>query len=68
MDRIIVKSNLIHGIGYCAGILEVEFRDGELYEYRDVPAEVFHELTVAKSVGVYFIQNIKTQYPYSKIL
>lgn len=67
MDRFIVDSTLIYSVGYGAGILEVEFRDGGLYEYWDVPAEVFHELTVAKSVGTYFIQNIKSQYPYRKI-
>lgn len=67
MDRFIVDSTLIHSVGYTAGILAVEFRDGGLYEYRNVPPEVFHELTLAKSIGAYFIQNIKTQYPYSKI-
>lgn len=67
MDRFIVKSKLLHSIGYCAGVLEVEFRDGGLYEYWDVPPEVFHELTLAKSVGAYFIQNVKSQYPYNKV-
>lgn len=67
MDRFVVDSALIYSVGYAAGVLAVEFRDGGLYEYRDVPPEVFHELTLAKSVGAYFIQNIKTQYPYSKI-
>lgn len=67
MDRFIVDSTSIHSIGYGSGVLEVEFRDGGLYEYQDVQPEVFHELTVAKSVGAYFIQNIKTKYPYSKI-
>lgn len=67
MNRFIVDSVLIYSVGYAAGVLEVEFRDGGLYEYRDVPPEVFHELTVAKSAGAYFIQNIKTQYPYRKI-
>lgn len=67
MDRFIVNSTLIYSVGYVDGILEVEFMDGGLYEYWDVPAGIFHELTVAKSAGVYFIRNIKNQYPYRKI-
>jgi hypothetical protein len=67
MDRFLVDSTLIQSVGYMCGTLEVEFRDGGLYEYRNVPCEVFHELTVAKSVGAYFIKNIKTRYPYRKI-
>ena len=67
MDRFTVNSTLIHSIGFCDGLLTVEFRDGGMYEYKDVSDEIFHELTVAKSVGAYFVSNIKYQYPYQKI-
>ena len=67
MNRFIVDSTLIFSIGYIPEILAVEFRDGGLYEYLDVPEEIFHELTVAKSVGAYFVRNIKDRYQYRKI-
>lgn len=67
MDRSIVKSSLIYSIGYHAGSLELEFLDGGLYEYWNIPFEIYHELTTAKSIGAYFIKNIKGQYPYYKI-
>lgn len=67
MNRFIVNSTLIHSIGYCCNTMEVEFRDGGLYEYRNVPAEIFHEMTVAKSIGTYFAENIKNRYSYQKI-
>lgn len=67
MDRFILKSTLIHGVDFQDDSLTVEFRDGGLYEYKGVSEEVFHELTVAKSVGAYFIRNIKEKYPYDKI-
>ena len=67
MERFIVNSTLLHSVGYHCGTLEVEFRDGGLYEYRNVPPEIFHELTVSKSIGAYFVKNIKMRYPYRKI-
>lgn len=67
MDRMIIDSKLIYSVGYFDGVLEVEFRDGGLFQYDDVPPEVFHELTVAKSVGGYFIKNIKPVYRCRKL-
>lgn len=67
MDRFIVNSSLIRSVGYSNGTLEIEFRRDGIYEYRDVPPEVFHELTVAKSIGEYFVKNIKSVYSFKKI-
>ena len=67
MDRFIVNSSLIFSIGYDCGILEVEFQRDGIYEYQDVPPEVFHELTLAKSIGEYFVRNIKPVYKCRKI-
>lgn len=67
MDRFIVNSTLIHSVGYSCGTLEIEFKRDGIYEYQDVPPEVFHELTVAKSIGEYFVKNIKPVYRFRKI-
>ena len=67
MDRMIIDSTLVYSVGYFDGVLEVEFRDGGLYQYDDVPPEVFHELTVAKSAGGHFIKNIKSEYRCRKL-
>jgi hypothetical protein len=47
--------------------LELEFRSGAIYRYRDVPARVFRELLGADSKGRYFNQHIRNRFCYAKI-
>jgi hypothetical protein len=42
--------------------LEVEFQSGEIYQYFEVPAEVFKQLEAAKSKGRYFNAEIRDDY------
>lgn len=48
--------------------LEVTFNNGTVYEYEDVPHEVFAELNLAESQGKYFNTNIAKKYVYKKVL
>lgn len=48
--------------------LEVTFNNGMIYEYEDVPHEVFAELNLAESQGKYFNANIAKKYVYKKVL
>lgn len=68
MDRIPVSSSNIAAIGYDATTmtLEVEFKNGSVYQYFDVPEGEYMNLLGADSVGSYLNQNIKTGYRYSK--
>jgi hypothetical protein len=49
-------------------VLELEFNGGRVYQYFDVPQQVFEGLLAATdSHGSYFIQNIKGSYRYVRV-
>ncbi|POA88920.1 KTSC domain-containing protein [Pseudomonas protegens] len=68
MERVSVSSSNIAAVGYdeFSQTLEVEFLNGAVYEYYDVPEYVYQELISASSVGGYFAQRIKNVYGYSR--
>ncbi|HOW59203.1 MAG TPA: KTSC domain-containing protein [Candidatus Omnitrophota bacterium] len=69
MDVKPVRSRDIALIGYdqTTSILEVVFRAGGVYRYRNIPADVYYALMAAPSHGTYFQKCIKNQYPYLKV-
>ncbi len=70
MNRIPVSSSNIASIGYDveSKILEVEFNGGGIYQYSNVPNEVYQGLMNAPSHGKYFHSRIKNgTYPFNKI-
>ena len=69
MERVAVESREIAIVGYDsqARILEVAFRRGGVYQYTQVPEKIHQDLLAAKSLGIFFEQNIKEQFPYQKI-
>lgn len=68
MERINVNSSNIASIGYDPNteILEIEFLNGAIYHYFDVPEHIHEELMQASSHGGYLARNIKGVYSYSK--
>jgi hypothetical protein len=50
-----------------ARILEVEFRSGHAYAYRDVPAELVDRLLASDSPGAFFNREIRTRFEYRKL-
>jgi len=69
MERQSVSSSNIASIGYdnATEVLEVEFLNGSIYEYRNVSSVVYEELMSAASHGSYFNREIRMSYPYEKI-
>lgn len=69
MEMIRVDSTNVAAVGYDSGssILQVEFNNGTLYQYFDVPEHIFEGLRDAASVGGYLAANIKGNYRYSKV-
>ena len=69
MNRQSVTSSNIASIGYDADsqTLEIEFLNGGIYQYFDLPQYVYQELMNASSHGQYLAQNIKGVYRYSKV-
>ncbi len=69
MVRTAVSSTNISSIGYDeeSFSLEIEFNNGSVYQYFDVPPEVYRDLMAAGSYGQYFAKNIKGVFRYSRV-
>lgn len=69
MNRTPVDSSNVASVGYDPDTLtlEVEFKNGSVYQYFDVPATVYQELMQASSVGTFMHANIKNRYRYMKL-
>jgi len=68
MKRKTIKSSNIKSIGYdmTAQVLEVEFLNGIVYNYKEVGSFRVLNLIFADSVGSYFAKNIKNTYQCTK--
>jgi KTSC domain len=70
MEMISVTSTNLAAIGYEeeSSTLRVEFLNGTMYEYYNVPLEIFNDLSNAGSKGQFFNSNIrKGGYPFTKL-
>lgn len=70
MNRVAVSSSNLASIGYDAEskTLEIEFLNGSIYQYFNVPDSIFSGLISAASHGQYFSAFIKKGgYEYQKI-
>ncbi len=69
MVRDSVDSSMFVSIGFepNTGTLEVEFVQGEIYEYFAVPEFIYRGLMLAGPKGAFFNRNIEGRYRYSKI-
>jgi lysyl-tRNA synthetase class 2 len=47
-------------------ILRIEFTDGSVYQYQDIPESVYQELKEAPSKGKYFNTNIRDKFGFDK--
>lgn len=69
INRIPVTSSNIRSIGYSPDTetLEIEFLSGGIYQYSNVPSNIYDDLMSASSHGGYFAANIKERYPTERI-
>jgi hypothetical protein len=69
MRRQPVSSSNVSEVGYDEGrrILEVLFTTGSIYQYFDVPPQIYAELMRAGSIGQYLNSNIKGNYRYARV-
>ncbi len=69
MQREHVISTAINSMGYNAAteVLEVEFEDGDVYQYFGVPPHFYEEMSLSSSKGEFFQDYIRASYPYRKI-
>lgn len=69
MIRAPVASGNISSIGYDPNTetLEVEFTNGSIYQYFNVPSGLNDQLMTAPSKGQFLNVYIKNAYPYSRV-
>jgi len=62
-------SSQISEIGYSPAysLLRVQFKNKSVYEYQDVPEEIYEALEMAQSVGKFFNANIKAKYAFHRV-
>jgi hypothetical protein len=69
MKKTNVTSSNIDSIGYDekSKTLEIEFKKGGIYQYSNVPKELFTSLMKASSHGRFFHAKIKDRFPTTKV-
>ena len=66
MEKQEVESSVISAVGHTR-VLEIEFESGRLYQYFDVPEDIYSAMLSSESKGRYFNQNIRGKFPYQEI-
>lgn len=68
-NKVPVDSSNIASVGYNEDdqTLEIEFHSGAIYQYFDVPANIYQGMMISTSHGRYFAQHIKGYYRYVKV-
>ena len=69
MTKTYIDSSSLQSIGYDAQYetLEVEFRNGSVYQYYNCPQLMYDELMSAPSKGQFFNTYIRNSFPYSRV-
>jgi KTSC domain len=69
MKRTAVDSSMMASVGYdrARRTLEIEFQTGDIYEYLDVPRDVFRALLNASSKGRFFHAEIDGIYAFTQL-
>ena len=69
MDRKRVSSSNIRSVGYDekARTLEVEFNNGAIYQYSNVPPDIYRRLLSSSSAGSFFKDNVEEDYPCKRV-
>jgi hypothetical protein len=69
MQRVFVESTTLSSAGHDAPstVLELQFRNGAIYQYFLVPRRIYSDLLRAQSKGAYFNQNIRARYPFQRV-
>ena len=69
MKRQSITSSNIAEVGYDENsrVLEVQFTGGIVYQYFDVPPQIYAEMMQAGSAGQYLNANIKGNFRYARV-
>ena len=67
MERKQINSSMILSAGYKDGVMEIEFKNGAIYQYEYIDQYVFEDFLASDSQGKYFHNVIRKQYPGTKL-
>jgi len=67
VKRIPVSSTNVASVGYENQVLEVEFLNGNVYQYFYVPESIYQRLVSFPHPGTYLAAAVKGRYPYQRI-
>ncbi len=64
-----MPSSVISKISYdpASSTLRITFVSGSIYDYQNVPLNIYQSIKQAPSKGIYFNQFVKGTYPFIKI-
>lgn len=70
MQRRPVSSSNLSSVGYdpATRTLEIEFRNGRIYQYLAVPSAVYAGLMASGSKGLFFADHIRGRYRFRQLL
>jgi len=69
MERTPVSSSILESVGYDpeTQTLEVEFKEGGIYRYFEVPESVYNGLLSVDSHGSFYAEHIKHSFPFEHV-
>lgn len=69
MKREAVVSSNIKSVGYDIqqNVLEVEFANGSVYQYKEVPKDLADQFVKSESAGRFFSQNVRNQFQATRV-
>jgi hypothetical protein len=69
MKRLPVESNALRSIGYDPKlqVLEIEFMNGSVHDYYDVPPQTYQDLCEADSMAAFVNFRIKPHFPSAEV-
>ena len=68
-NRVHLESSALTAVVFWpeSNVLEVEFRNGLIYEYLDVSCSIYEQLLTASSKGAFFGRFIRNCFPYRRV-
>jgi hypothetical protein len=69
VNRVALESSALTAVAFSpeSNVLEVEFRNGLIYEYLDVSCSIYEQLLTASSKGAFFGRFIRNCFPYRRV-
>jgi hypothetical protein len=70
LERQPVKSRILRSMGYndSTKILEIEFQNGLVYQFLEVPPKIYADLVRSAEIGKYFTDKVRTKFKSKQIV